>query len=59
MTASVRLGLSAPSAVAARYAVDLTAGDDNAIAGSHEGTVGVAWEHTGKVSGELKPDAAP
>jgi len=46
-------------AVAARYAVDLIAGDDNAIAGSHEGTVGVAWEHTGKVSGELKPDAAP
>jgi len=46
-------------ALAARYAVKLRAGDDDKIAGTHEGTVGVAWEHTGKISGTLKPDAAP
>jgi len=46
-------------ALAATYEVQLEADAAGTVAGRHTGTLGVAWERIGTVTGTLKPDAAP
>lgn len=46
-------------ALAATYQLEIEANDAGAVAGTHTGTLGVAWEKTGTINGSIKPDVAP
>ena len=46
--------MSTSSPLVGRYAIDVAVGEEGKISGTITGTVGVAWEHTGKATAVVK-----